>query len=206
MRYKVKTINSVNEINWENIPVAKIDKVMWVKTNKVPTAFAQMVFIKDYGFIVRMTCLEANPKRTCTHDNDDLRVDSALEAYFMFDGERYMNLENNANGARKQAIRYNRENKKYFYNNEFGGFKVTPEILNDQWRITINIPLDHLVKLYGNIKKEDFKPGYRFTGNFYKVHELVGTPFEHYLAWQEIHSPFPECHLKEQFGEFEIIA
>lgn len=204
MIYEVISLNNKNELDWNKVPVAKIDKVMWVKNNHVPEAFAQMVFIKGYGFLTKLTCLEVNPKRTCTHDNDDLRVDSALEAYFMFDGERYMNLETNANGARKQAIRYNRENKKYFYNNEFGGFKVTPEILNDRWSILIDMPLTNLVKLYGNIKKEDFKPGYKFTGNFYKVHELVGTPFEHYLAWQEIKSPFPECHLKEQFGQFVI--
>lgn len=203
MDYTVKRVNDINNINWDEIPVANIDQVMWVN-NKAPKAYAQMVFNKDYGFICKMTAFEVNPRRTCTHDNDDLKVDSALEAYFMFDGERYMNLENNANGARKQAIRYNRENKKYFYNNEFGGFRVVPEILADRWTITIYIPLDNLVKLYGNINKEDFKSGYKFKGNFYKVHELVGTPSEHYVGWTRINNPFPECHLKEQFGTLVI--
>ncbi len=203
MKYIVKQVESVNKIDWENIPKANIDQQMW-GNNPYPKSYAQMIFNKDYGFIVKMTAMEVNPKRSCTHDNDDLKVDSALEAYFMFDGERYMNLENNANGARKQAIRYNRENKKYFYNNEFHGFKVVPEILKDRWTITIYIPLDNLVTLYGNISKADFKSGYKFTGNFYKVHELVGTPSEHYVGWTKINSPFPECHIKEQFGTFII--
>lgn len=204
MVYKIKSINTLDEINWENIPKANIDKVMWVKNNHIPLSYAQMVFVKNYGFICKMTTYEVNPMRTCTHDNDDLKKDSSLEAYFMFDGERYMNLETNANGARKQAIRYNRENKKYFYNNEFGGFKVIPNIHHDFWTITIYIPLDNLISLYGNLSKDEFKKGYTFKGNFYKVHELVNTPHEHYVAWKEIINPFPECHLKEQFGTFII--
>jgi len=204
MEYIVKQVRDINNIDWDNIPKALIKEQMW-GSNPYPRSYAQMVFNKDYGFIVLMTCYEVNPKRTCIHDNDDLKVDSALEAYFMFDGERYMNLENNANGARKQAIRYNRENKKYFYNNEFNGFEVIPNIYSDRWTITIKMPIYKLVKLYtGKVKETDFKSGYKFTGNFYKVHELVGTPSEHYVGWTRINNPFPECHLKEQFGTFII--
>ena len=201
--YYVETINDFNNINWDSVEKANIDQQMW-GSNPYPTSYAQMVFVPNFGFIVLMTCYEINPKRSCTHDNDDLKVDSALECYLMFDGERYMNLENNANGARKQAIRFNRENKKYFYNNEFGGFKVTPKIYQDRWTIQIDIPLDNLIKLYGNLNRQDFKSGYQFKGNFYKVHELVGTPSEHYVGWTKINNPFPECHLKEQFGTFII--
>lgn len=204
MIYNVKTINNRKELNWLNIDKANIDKVLWVKGHVVPQAYAQMVFIKDYGFLVKLTCLESNPRRTCLHDNDDLRVDSSLEAYLMFDNERYMNLETNANGARKQAIRYNRENKKYIYANEFGGFKVKANIYPKHWEVLIDIPLDNLLKLYTNLNRQMFKKGFTFKGNFYKVHELRNTPFEHYLAWQEIINPFPECHLKEQFGTLII--
>lgn len=203
MVYKIKSVNNINSINWEEVPKANIDRQMWTN-NPYPKSYAQMVFNKEYGFICLMTCYEVNPKRTCTHDNDDLKIDSALEAYFMFDNERYMNLENNANGARKQAIRYNRENKTYIYANEFKGFEVIPNIYSDRWTIMIKLPLWKLVKLYPSIKLEEYKSGFTFKGNFYKVHELVGTPSEHYVGWTKINNPFPECHLKEQFGTFII--
>lgn len=204
MVYKIKTVKQISDINWDEVPKAMIDKIMWVHTDNNPKAYAQMVFIENQGFLCLMTAFEKNPKAIWTNDNDPICDDSTLEAYFMFDKERYLNLETNSKGARKQAIRYNRENKTYIYNNEFKGFRVTPRIYEDRWTILIEIPLDNLLKLYTNLNREMFKSGFTFTGNFYKVHELRGTPLEHYIAWQEIKNPFPECHLKEQFGTLVI--
>lgn len=204
MKYFVKTVIN-KEIDWNSIPKANISVYKWNKEGITYPAFGQMVLVKGYGFIIKLTALEKNPP-ICKYanDGDPVSNDSALEAFIRFDDEGYINLETNCSGARKQGFRQDREHKIYLHNNAWGGFDTKTTINKNDWTVLIDIPFKKLFLLYKNINETTFISGYTFSGNFHKVHEEGPIKNIHFGMWQELFSEKPDYHLPNQFGTIII--
>ena len=100
--YRIKTLpaaTAVDAIDWTSIPVADVDTYLW-EEGYTPTTTAQMVYVEDHGFVLRMSCREANPLVTYHNYNDPVYLDSCMEFFadWLCDG-RYINMEMNAAGT-----------------------------------------------------------------------------------------------------------
>ncbi|SHO48396.1 carbohydrate-binding family 9-like protein [Anaerocolumna xylanovorans] len=200
MAYRVYTITDLEQL--EECAVFCIDHYQWTQGGK-PKAYGRMGLLKDYGLIISMTAIEANPLRTFTKENDPVYMDSALEAFLSFSGahgnQKYMNFEMNANGALLSAFGTVTERK---FINEYTGLRALCEtnIEKDRWTVLLKIPMELTCSLYG---REPLQSGDSFTCNFYKICE---TPeYEHYASFAPIISEKPNFHLPEFFKEAVIV-
>ena len=203
--YKVKTVNNIEDINWYDVPAAAIDTYKWVECEEIE-AYAQLAYIPDYGFICRMTAVESDPFTRYTEYGDPSCLDSCLEFFVSFDGERYMNIEANSGGALYVGIGASRNDhtpaEEILPAEEM--IKVTPTVEEDKWYITIDLPLEKLEKFYAKPMTSDlFVSGFTFSGNFYKT-ESADNGNEHYGMWNEIASDIPDFHRPDSFGKFII--
>ena len=79
----------------------EITHLLW-GTKAIPKTYGKIACWKDHGFLVEMTCEEADPLRTYTKMNDPVSLDSGMEAFLSLWADRtplYVNVEMNANGA-----------------------------------------------------------------------------------------------------------
>ena len=160
-----------------------------------------MVFIKDYGFILKLTTKEKEPWASYYNDNDPVYMDSCLEAFLLFDEEGYINLETNSKGARIQAIGKDRFNRRSILNI---GVDAKPEIKDDEWSIILEIPLQKLQKVYQNLNINNVKSGFSFKGNFYKTGKNPINNLEHYYMWNKVETSNPDFHQPSYFGDLCI--
>lgn len=196
-KYYIKTFDSKSDFQWDNIDIGNIDVNGW---NSIPqyVSFFKMVFIKDYGFILKLTTKEKEPWAIYSNDDDPVYMDSCLEAFLLFDKEGYINLETNSNGARIQTIGKDRFNRCSILNI---GFEAKIEIKDDEWSIILEIPLQKLKKIYQNLDINCFKKGFSFKGNFYKTGKNPNTNLEHYYMWNMVETSNPDFHQSKYFGE-----
>ena len=201
--YKIKTVSEVKDINWYDIPAVAIDTYKWVECEEID-AYAQLVFVSDYGFICRMTALESDPFTRYTEYGDPACLDSCLEFFVTFDGEKYMNIEANSGGALYVGIGASRNDHTPAHEiiPESEMIEVTPEVKDDEWTVTINLPLEKIEQLYEKTLS-DFESGFTFGGNFYKT-ECADNGNEHYGMWNEVSSDLPDFHRPDSFGKFII--
>ena len=68
-KYYINIINNKNELNWDKVPLGLIMENGWQSVPKYDSYF-QIVFIKDYGFILKLTTNESNPWAIYKKDND----------------------------------------------------------------------------------------------------------------------------------------
>lgn len=205
MVYRVKRFESADGIDWLSVPGAAIDTYKWVECSPVK-AYAQMVYVEDYGFVCRMTALETDPFARYTEYGDPACLDSCLELFVSFDGEKYVNIEANSAGALYVGIGSSRNDHTPAHElltaDEM--ISVTPTLEEGKWYITVDLPLDKLGKLYQKaMTDETFSTGYTFGGNFYKT-ESADNGNEHYGMWNEISSGIADYHLPEFFGKIII--
>ena len=79
----------------------EITHLLW-GTKAIPKTYGKIACWKEHGFLVEMTCEEADPLRTYLKMNDPVSQDSGMEAFLGFWSEQtplYVNVEMNANGA-----------------------------------------------------------------------------------------------------------
>ena len=79
----------------------EITHLLW-GTKAIPKTYGKIACWKEHGFLVEMTCEEADPLRTYIKMNDPVSQDSGMEAFLGFWSEQtplYVNVEMNANGA-----------------------------------------------------------------------------------------------------------
>ena len=70
--YRIATLPAgtvAADVNWNEIPVAPIDHFFWYEGH-TPATHAQMVYVEDFGFILRMTCAEEYPKAVYHNYNE----------------------------------------------------------------------------------------------------------------------------------------
>lgn len=203
--YRIKKLASVDEIDWISVPAVAIDTYKWVECEPVE-AYAQLVYIDNYGFVCRMIAIESNPFSRYTEFGDPACLDSCLEFFVTIDGEKYINIEANSIGALYVGIGASRKDHttadKILSKDEM--VKVTPVIEDDKWSIIIDLPLDKLEALYGKeIPNEQFSSGFTFGGNFYKT-ESADNGNEHYGMWNEVKTDIGDFHRPDYFGKFII--
>lgn len=185
-------------VDWSAIPAAPIDTYRWLE-DYAPKAFARLVFVEDYGFILRMTCEEREPKAVYHNYNEPVYTDSCMEYFcdWLNDG-RYLNMEMNSLGTLLSCMgadRVARTPSRDLMGGEI--FPVKGEVFEDFWQVTAEMPLSLLRKLLG-CDALPFGKGYAFTGNFYKCGDE--TAAEHYGMWNYVGTETPDFHRPEFFG------
>lgn len=200
--YLVKTCDSKEDINWSEIPAAKIDEYRWVEGYE-PEAYAQLVYVRGEGFICKMTCIESSPKATYKEQNDPVCLDSCLEFFAIFDGgDKYVNIEANSIGTQYLAIGKNRESRMDNIHRRMKDFPITTaaEVGDTSWSLMITVPLRALEYLYPGVSDDTYKSGFTFRGNFFKTGSAEITGAEHYGMWNPSMTENPDFHQPDYFG------
>ncbi len=158
-----------------------------------------MALLKDYGLIVRMTALEADPLRRYHEEDSPVYKDSGLEAFLNFEPDNlekgYFNFEMNANGAMLSEFGSGKNRKRL---KEITSYRAecTAEIIDQHsWSVLLRIPKELIYEVYG---KKSLGSGDKFTCNFYKISEDPGI--EHYASYAPIDNPVPNFHLPQFFA------
>ena len=194
--YKIITIG---EIDFSDAPKAKIDSYKWGE-GYTPKAYAQLIYVKNKGFALKMTAVERNPRALCTEYGDPVYEDSCLEFFVRFnsDSPLYMNFEVNSNGAFLASVRKERRNKRNIHE-----ITSLPEVMANRqeecWTIESFFSIGMIEALFG---KCDLKKGSVFFGNFYKCGDKTEHP--HYGMWSPIQADTPDFHRPEFFGKLVI--
>lgn len=204
--YVVKNYDTKMDVIWAEVPKANIDTYKWVNSVRF-TAYAQLVYIEDYGFLCRMTCMETNPLTKYTQFGDPVYLDSCMEFFAAWDNQSYINFESNSIGAMCAQFGATNKNRKpltdYLTMSEM--FQMNPSVEADRWTLTMDIPLSKLQKIYGNsLSADTFVSGYTFKGNFYKIGSDAVTGVRHYGMWNEVGGTTPNFHQPAYFGTFVI--
>ena len=190
------------EINWNVIPVARIDTYKWLD-GYTPEAAAQLVYVEGEGFILHMTCAEKNPLHRYRQYNEPVYTDSCLEFFCDWLGDgRYVNMEMNALGTLLSCIGPDRHDRTPIADLSGGDiFPVKGEVGDGTWSVTAEIPLSLLCKILG-VESHPFGHGYTFRGNFYKCGDETAIP--HYGMWNPVGTENADFHRPEYFGDFVI--
>ena len=203
---KVEIINNANEL--ETLEPFEVSCLLW-GTERIPKIYGYLGFVPDDGFYLKMICMEKDPLRTYTKDQDPVYRDSAMEAFFMFEPAQqmereeqniYINLEVNANGAILAGYGSQRTYRSYLTSDERKELQCRTEVKDDRWTVSLRLPVSLLEKLYGHV---DLKAGSTFSCNFYKISET--KEIEHYASYSRILSDTPSFHLPEYFAQAEIV-
>ncbi len=203
--YKIPTLPAgtvAADVNWSTVPVAHIDNFFWYEGHAPKTA-AQLVYVTDFGFILRMTCAEADPKAVYRNYNEPVYTDSCMEFFCDWLGDgRYINMEMNSLGTLLSCIGPDRHARTPIA--ELSGGEIFPvkgETCDGYWQVTAAIPTALLCKILG-VDNIPFGSGYTFRGNFYKCGDE--TAVIHYGMWNPIGTEKADFHRPEYFGTLVI--
>lgn len=195
-------------IDWTDVPAARIDTYRWLAGGYEPRAEARLAFIAGYGFALRMSCEEKEPRAVFTHYNEPVYTDSCLEFFAAWAigqnpaDTRYMNMEMNARGTLLSCLGADRSSRTPVRDLTGGALPdVTGDVTTAGWSVTAGIPAALLGKVYG-LDPAVFAPGYRFCGNFYKCGDRTAVP--HYGMWNPVGTEKPDFHRPEYFGDFIV--
>ena len=201
---EVQMITSVDEL--ETLCPFKVECLLW-GTRKIPDTYGYLGFIPGDGFYLKMVCEEKDPLRTYENHQDPVYRDSAMEAFFMFepgnergDHATYLNFEFNANGALLAAYGQKRIYRTYFKPEEMEAFACRAVMEEEQWSVSLRIPVRILEMIYGPLKLGE---GSSVACNFYKISETQAV--EHYASYAPIRSEVPSFHMPEYFATAKIV-
>ncbi len=197
--YEIKTISSREELSQGNL--AEISVYNW-DTAYQPKASAQLCYLKNQGFLVRLSCQEQNPRAVITEQNSTVCKDSCLEFFVDFAPEKpvgYINFECNVLGALHCFCGPDRHSRKAVVDMGCEQPAAEPFRTETEWGWELLIPLKLLKTIYG---KDDFRPGDRIRGNFYKCGDDTEQP--HHGSYTKIDAPRPDFHRPEAFADMVI--
>lgn len=194
-RYSVKSFDSEKSVDWEIVPVAKIDSYGWQSAEKFE-AQAQLVLVKDENFICRMVCFQQDPWADCNENGDMIWLDSVMELFISFDGKSYLNVEMNSRGNKLEEFGSSRHDRRRLE----GITTVTARRSGGSWQLELTLPLSGIPRLYPDFDMRRISEGFEFTLNFYKTGLNPKTGLSHYGMWNPIRSDKPDFHRPEQFG------
>ena len=199
--YRITTLpvgTTADTVDWNAIPAASIDNFFWLEGH-TPATTAKLVYVEGFGFILRMTCAETDPKAVYTKYNEPVYTDSCMEFFCDWLGDgRYINMEMNPKGTLLSCIGPDRHARTPIADLSGGEiFDVKGEIRDGYWQVTAVIPEALLCKILG-VETIPFGKGYTFRGNFYKCGDE--TPVPHYGMWNPVGTEKPDFHRPEYFG------
>ncbi len=194
------TIICGNENDLEKAEKAYISNVPW-GAEYTPTSYFQGVYLKDEGFLFRLTCEEENPTATLSGNCHGVALDSCLELFLNFDpenNENYINFEMNPKAAHLFGVGKDRYGRTDLENDIMP--TVKSEITKDNWSVTLFVPLAALTPVYGELH---FGPGSVLKGNAFKCGGST-APCTHYLSWAPMQKNERDFHRPDCFGSFII--
>ena len=199
--YHIPTLpagTTADAVAWNEIPAASIDNFFWYEGHTPATA-ARLVYVEGFGFLLRMTCAEADPKAVYTRYNEPVYTDSCMEFFCDWLGDgRYINMEMNSLGTLLSCIGSGRHARTPIADLAGGEiFPVAGEVSEGKWQVTAAIPTALLCRILG-VDSIPFASGYTFRGNFYKCGDE--TPVMHYGMWNPVGTEKPDFHRPEYFG------
>lgn len=184
----------------------EIRQLLW-GTERIARTYGYIGFVQDKGFCLKMVCEEKNPLRVYKNDQDPVYKDSAMEAFFRFEGKDkkvqnvYLNFEMNANGALLACYGESRNNRIPFEPEEIKQMNCKAQIEETGWSVELWLPVEILKSVYGEL---ELKEGSVFYCNFYKICESKEA--EHYASYNYVESERPNFHLPEYFAKAVIVA
>ena len=168
-------------------------------TEKDVVAYGQMGYIPGENWIVKLTAQEKEPLATYVEDDDPVYRDSALEVFlnFMPDGNDYLNLEVNANGALLCHFgKKGKENRGPVCMRSKAHVAVQAQREEDVWSVLIVIPFALIKDCYNDAVIDS---GKKITFNLYKISESEKDL--HFISHTLIPSEKPDFHLPQYFAE-----
>ena len=127
----------------------EITHLLW-GTKAIPKTYGKIACWKDHGFLVEMTCEEADPLRTYIKMNDPVSLDSGMEAFLGFWSEQtplYVNVEMNANGATLIQYGTARTDRTFFTEEQIKICQPQAVIEKNCWKTCFFLPLELLEEL-----------------------------------------------------------
>ena len=164
----IKIINEKDQ--FAQCETFEITHLLW-GTKAIPKTYGKIACWKDHGFLVEMTCEEADPLRTYTKMNDPVSLDSGMEAFLSLWADRtplYVNVEMNANGATLMQYGTGRADRTFFMEEQIRICQPQAVIEENRWKISFFLPLELLEEIGGTIPQTS---GTKIACNFYKVCE-----------------------------------
>ena len=151
--YRISTLpagTTADTVDWNAIPAASIDNFFWYEGH-TPETTARLVFVEGFGFILRMTCAETDPKAVYTEYNEPVYTDSCMEFFCDWLGDgRYINMEMNPLGTLLSCIGADRHARTPIADLSGGEiFPVKGEVCEGQWQVTAQIPTALICKILG---------------------------------------------------------
>lgn len=185
-------------INWDKIPRISLTQAVW-SPNPAPEVSVQGTYAVDDALYFRIESSRYPARAVNTERDSSVWEDDCLECFVSFDGNQYVNLEANANGALRAGIGTDRKNRKLIDSLDFRE-KPTVQSMRekDSWYVIFRIP-DAFIKEAFAVSLHS---GMRFTGNFYCCGDKTDNPY--YACWNEILTDAPDYHRPEYFGQLEL--
>ena len=161
--------------------------------NLPPHVTVQALWRED-ALLIRLCSNEAPTRAVNTAPDSPVWEDSCLECFLSADGQRYMNLEGNANGAMLAAFGPDRHSRQRL--RDMGVLRPTLEaaVCGTGWAAVYTIPAETMKALFG----VEPAAGLRLYANFYVCGDK--TPLPCYGAWNEVQTESPDFHRPEHFG------
>ena len=193
--YVVKTVSE--PVEWGEIEREELEQCKW-SPNPAPKAYVQSVFIEGKGLIVHIESME-KPARAENYEPDSaVWEDSCLEFFFSDGGEKYVNLEVNANAALRASIGKDRHERTLLLNEDYTMPQVSAVEEESSWQVFFFVP----GKSYEEFFNKKLESGSIVMANFYSCGDK--TPAPHYAAWNEVDTSAPDFHRPEFFGKLII--
>lgn len=161
--------------------------------NPPPDVTVQALWQED-ALLVKLRSDAAPMRAVNTAPDSSVWEDSCLECFLSADGQNYMNLEGNANGAMLAAFGPDRHARQRL--RDMGVLRPTLESrpCGDGWEAVYTVPAETLKALLG----VELAEGLRLYANFYVCGDK--TPLPCYGAWSPVDTETPDFHCPEYFG------
>ena len=188
------TINKISgDIDWEDVPVIPIDKVLWTPDYGI-RAQGQICYDDDFLY-VHQSAIEKDVRAENTEPMSPVYEDSCLEFFFRIDGdENYFNCEINPNGVLNMQYGPEKTDRINIVRSDAADyFDIHTDRTPDGWEACYRIPIE-LIRLFD----KDFRFNGKMTGNMYKCGNKTAN--KHYLSWTQIDLDKPNFHCPEYFG------
>lgn len=191
------TVHCVDNVDWSIIEEQSINECRW-SPNAAPAAGMKAAFLNGKGLQVLVKSYAAPARAENTLPDSSVWQDSCLEFFFSFDGEKYVNLEVNANSALRASIGTERHGRSFLKDMGIPMPQVKAGQTEDGWQVLFSISIETVKALWGC----DVVPGDSFRANFYSCGDM--TPAPHYASWSPIETEKPDFHRPEYFGLIKI--
>lgn len=166
--------------------------------NTAPRVGFKVALIKHEELIVSMTCYAPVERAVNMEDYSSVHEDSCLEFFFSPNGEKYINIEVNANCAKKISIGKDRYDRVPLCEVVQTMPSVTTKVEEKQWTATMIIPIKTIEESF----EESIDNINIIYANFYSCADMASKPY--YTAWNRVDTEKPDYHQSKYFGKLII--